>query len=284
MERALIPDSPVLAALATQLRGADAAGPAGVDMMIVVAHPDDETIGVGGHLARLSKATIVHVTDGAPRNLRDAIALGFAGWEDYAQARRAELAEAMSEVGIGADQLFGLGIPDQQAARNLAPITLQIAGFFRERSPRFVLTHPFEGGHPDHDATAFAVAAACRLLGKGGFQPPTTIEMAFYHLGADGPVYQDFAAGSSPACLQIELNGAALEKKRRMLARFTSQARTLAPFASSCERFRVAPAYDFLSLPNGSRLLYEQLGLGLTGAEWLTHARQAADELEPADH
>jgi hypothetical protein len=38
------------------------------DVAIIVAYPDDETIGCGGQLVRLRGATVVVVTDGAPRN------------------------------------------------------------------------------------------------------------------------------------------------------------------------------------------------------------------------
>lgn len=277
MENAATIVSPALADFAAMLRGED--GRAGEDLMIVVAHPDDETIGIGGHLPALAKATLVHVTDGAPRDLTDARGSGFAGWEDYAEARRDELAAAMEEAGIGLDRLYCLDVPDQQAARKLVPLAFQLAGFLHERRPRIAVTHPFEGGHPDHDATAFAVAAACRLLEKGGFAAPDIVEMACYHLGAEGPVYQDFAAGFPSACLEVPLDPAAAARKQRMLAAFFSQRNTLAAFTGDIERFRPAPAYQFLTPPNGGRLLYEIFGLGLTGEEWAALARAASDEL-----
>ena len=45
-------------------------------VMIVVAHPDDETIGMGAQLNRFDDALLVQVTDGAPRDGRDAAAHG----------------------------------------------------------------------------------------------------------------------------------------------------------------------------------------------------------------
>jgi hypothetical protein len=41
-------------------------------MAFVVAHPDDETIGCGAPLSRPRGVRVIVVTDGAPRDLKDA--------------------------------------------------------------------------------------------------------------------------------------------------------------------------------------------------------------------
>ncbi len=68
-------------------------------VLVFVAHPDDETLGVGGHLADFASPLIVHATNGAPLDLTDARALGFQNALEYAAARRRELNAAMREVG-----------------------------------------------------------------------------------------------------------------------------------------------------------------------------------------
>ncbi len=152
---------------------------------VIVAHPDDETIGAGAQLARMSESagglTIIHVTDGAPRNMSDALAAGFTTRGAYARARRQELLAALSLAGIGAGQTREIGLVDQEAMFNLVPLSLKIAELIMELRPSIALTHPYEGGHPDHDATAFAVHAACELLTERAVAPPAIVEMAFYH-------------------------------------------------------------------------------------------------------
>src|SRR3954452_6783766 len=124
----------------------------GERVAIVVAHPDDETLGLGAQLPRLPGLAIVHVTDGAPRDLGDARRLGFETTEAYAAARHRELETAMALAGIGSDALIGLGVPDQEAAHHLAAVAIRLADLFCEKRIEIVFTHAYEGGHPDHDA------------------------------------------------------------------------------------------------------------------------------------
>ena len=86
----------------------------------MVAHPDDEVIGASALLMRVPELRLLHVTDGAPRDLRDAQAAGFAGWQDYAQARGHELAAALALAGIAADRAQAWILPTR-APRSGSP-------------------------------------------------------------------------------------------------------------------------------------------------------------------
>src|SRR4051794_32503283 len=44
---------------------------------LLVAHADDETLGAGSAIPRLSRLTLVHLTDSAPVDMEDAVRLGF---------------------------------------------------------------------------------------------------------------------------------------------------------------------------------------------------------------
>ncbi len=243
-------------------------------VLAVVAHPDDETIGFGGQMDRFEALVIVHVTDGAPADPAYATRAGYPDPQSYAAARRAELAEAVALAGLSPERLVSLGHVDQTARDHLVPIARAIAGLLESHQPVAVLTHAYEGGHPDHDATAFAVDAAQRLADTA----PTVIAMPFYHRGDAGFTAQVFA-DPAPEDVAIPLPADALARKRAMLAAHRSQADVLAMMTASDERYRAHPAPDFTRLPNRDRLHYEGFGWGQTGSEWLDRAAAARREL-----
>ncbi len=74
--------------------------------MVIVAHPDDEIIGAGIHLELWPNLTIVHATDGAPRNSDFARLAGFVNADAYAAARFEEVADALSVVNISRGQVI----------------------------------------------------------------------------------------------------------------------------------------------------------------------------------
>ena len=252
------------------------------DIAVVVAHPDDETISCGAQLRRFKDATIIVVTDGAPRNLVDARTHGLASTDSYAAIRSRELCNALALGRVANRNIITLGISDQMAALRLVDLARTTYRLLAARQIRIVLTHAYEGGHPDHDATAFAVHAAVALMSRRG-EAISILEMPFYRARCHGPVTQSFAP--YPGCPESTLRLTEPEQslKRSMIAEYSTQTQTLSPFDLETERFRPAPTYDFASLPNDGRLLYEQYAWGMTGQRWLTLARGALAALGLGD-
>lgn len=244
-----------------------------------MAHPDDEVVGAGARLPRLREASLVHVTDGSPRDLGDALASGCATREEYARVRREELAAALKHVGIGPGQTHEIGCVDQEASLNLVPLAREVARLLRELRPEVVITHPYEGGHPDHDATAFAVHVGCWLLQAHDVPPPALIEMTSYHNGPNGIEVYEFLPNGGSSPVTLVLSEEERELKRRMLECFPTQQGTLRLFPVEIERFRLAPVYDFTQAPHEGQLFYEGFSWGMTGARFRELAGEALGQL-----
>jgi LmbE family N-acetylglucosaminyl deacetylase len=245
-------------------------------MVAVLAHPDDETIALGAQLHRMAGLRLVIVTDGAPRDLVDAKAHGFTDAHSYTAARRNELTSALAASGAPGPALTLLDIPDQGAAHALPALVRRLQPLLD--GAEVVFTHAFEGGHPDHDATAFAVKTAVDRLGEGA--GPDIVEMPFYRLGENGEfLLQDFDPSPGAPPVRIFLRPDERERKERMVAAHVTQREMLAQFSLGSELFRKAPAYDFDRLPNNGRLWYEQFGWGVDGPAWLGLVSDARREL-----
>ena len=241
----------------TLLRALASRVPYAGPVAIVVAHPDDETLAAGGSMHLLPDLTIVHVTDGAPRTLDDARREGFADPLDYASARRGELFAALREAGIRANHTeFMIG--DQQASLQMPRIVHAIRSFMERTGIRTIITHAYEGGHPDHDAVARAVQLAA---------PDERLEYPGYHAAPDGSLVTGrFLPG--PDGVTIQLTPAEQDRKRAMLSCFRTQSDILSRFGTAAEQFRPAPVYDFRHPPHPGRLNYENWGWDMTGARW----------------
>jgi N-acetylglucosamine malate deacetylase 2 len=253
--------------------------PAGAPLVVVAAHPDDEIIGAGALMARNRDSVfIIHITDGVPPDPRDAQAAGCATSQDYAALRRRELACALAQARIGLHKCYQLGIGDQRSIDNLGTITRRLSGIFRRVQPGAVLTHPYEGGHPDHDCAAFAVQLACEVLAAAGLEAPPVLEFTSYHAGPEGMRVGEFLR-SSHAVTDLVLTSEECALKSRMFDCFRSQQSVLEQFPIGVERFRPAPEYDFLLPPHAGTLFYENFDWGVSGAGWRNLARAALDSL-----
>src|SRR6185503_1743852 len=194
---------------------------------VIVAHPADEVVGAGCLISKLVDVSVLHVTDGAPPDMQDAKAAGFDNLQDYALARKEECLAALSIANVPGDRVVDFGVADQSAAHCLTELTKRIATFLQQTGANIVLTHPYEGAHPDHDATAFATHAALRLMKKNGFRPPVLFEMALHPSSDWKAKVPEFLPGADGETTTLMLDERAQELKQRMFACFDSQRATL---------------------------------------------------------
>jgi LmbE family N-acetylglucosaminyl deacetylase len=149
-------------------------------LMIVHAHPDDESSQTGGTLARYAAAgcrtVLVTCTDGGQG---DAITGGATPGQDrhvpheVAALRSAELDSAARALGV--HDVVKLGYPDSGmpadgepaaaesfSGRPAMPMVTQMVRLMRLYEPDVVITYPPDGlsGHPDHIRTHEVVVAA----------------------------------------------------------------------------------------------------------------------------
>ncbi|WP_257462279.1 PIG-L deacetylase family protein [Archangium lipolyticum] len=243
--------------------------------LIVAAHPEDEVRGAAWLLRRSPGCHVVHVTDGAPRDMSSIRR------EAYARLREEESFAALALAGVPRHHLLSLGAMDQEAALDLVTLTEYLMALLKALRPALLVVHPYEGGHPDHDAAAFISHAAVALMARTGRTPPALLEMASYHRRQGELVTGEFlpAPDGSPVAT-VSLTGSERARKQRMLACYASEARELESFPMKQERYRAAPRYDFTRPPHEGMLQYETNVWRMTGTRWRELARQALERLK----
>jgi N-acetylglucosamine malate deacetylase 2 len=251
--------------------------PSSLTTLIIVAHPDDESIGAGARLRHLGDAYVVNVTDGAPRDPACAHRHGFDSREEYAEARRRELLNALSVAGVPETRLISLDFVDGEATLRLAELCMKLTELIDTLRPDVVLTHPYEGGHTDHDATAFAVHLACGVLRREGVRPPAVLELTSYHARDGMKVVQEFLPheGADQDQRTLQLSEDDKDLKQRIYDCFESQHGLLENFSTHFERYRPAPRYVFTRPPHEGMLNYERYGDPDRGRTWREYAEQA---------
>lgn len=278
-DKRLQPASDIVSAILDKL-GTQTTGEAGARrVVVIVAHPDDEAIGAGAVLRGFPDVTVVHVTDGAPLDEGYAQRKGFPNRDSYAEARRREVVAALGVIGLPAERIRSLGIVDGEAAWHLVELCHKVADLLDELQPDVVLTHPYEGGHSDHDSTAFAVHLATGMLLREGRKAPVILELTSYHNYRGQRRFFSFLPFAASRVRTVYLSAEDRRTKKRMFDEFTSQLPLLEKFPLQVERFRQAPRYLFTVPPHEGELDYERLCKKMTGAQWRANAERALEEL-----
>ncbi|MBY0538973.1 PIG-L family deacetylase [Patescibacteria group bacterium] len=251
----------------------------------VGAHYDDESSLIGAQIPLMPLSSIIHTTDSAPLDPRF-WAEKHASAEEYSAHRRTEVTRALNIAGhVGPRSTPH--ISDQTAAFNLVELTRGLVEEFRSKKIQIAITHAYEGGHPDHDATAFAVHAAAAILRKEGGSL-SIVEAPSYRL--KNPDDHDFGVGeidvnqrfehypgSTPVVFYLTPEQIAL--KQALFAAHSSQAHVMAEMSTDTEQFRVAPNYDFTHAAHGGRLSHIYARNGITPERWSELAGEALRQL-----
>jgi LmbE family N-acetylglucosaminyl deacetylase len=252
-------------------------------ILLLAAHPDDETIGASSILSRVPEVTVAFLTDGAPQDPKFWSPDAQGSRTDYAQMRWQEALSALSLAGVPAERILCLGGIDQDAIFHLPGLAASFTALLREIQPEVVVTHSYEGGHPDHDTAALIARIATRNMKSESesIMAPQLIEMTSYHARADTcetGTFLPYQSQSLPE-LVVELSPEDRARKQAMLACYRSQRLVLQRFGAERERFRLSPPYDFTRPPHAGKLWYECLGWPMTGARWRELAAHAAEWL-----
>lgn len=217
--------------------------------LVLIAHPDDEAVGCGGLLQRMNDPIIVFATDGAPRS--DYFWKQYGSRGAYSRVRAEEAEKALAAVGVTHLHFLSEDSPcaDQELYLNLTSSHEQLCELIEAELPQAILTHAYEGGHPDHDACAFLAAQAGKRYGLAVW------EMPLYHRASGEVARQSFIAADQQQVL--ELSRQELARKHEMYSAYVSQSAVLADFNSAVERFRPMQNYNFARVPHAGILNYE---------------------------
>jgi LmbE family N-acetylglucosaminyl deacetylase len=165
-------------------------------LMAVLAHPDDESLGVGGALAKYAAAGVETYVVTATRGERGRFFTNENRPDDaeVGRVREAELRAAARELGVRDVTLLDYLDGELDRADPIEAVGRIVAQLRRVRPQVVVTFDPFGAyGHPDHVAicqlTTAAVAAAADPTydaGTGQSAPPHRVAKLYYFVSDEG--------------------------------------------------------------------------------------------------
>jgi bacillithiol biosynthesis deacetylase BshB1 len=132
-----------------------------LDVLAIVAHPDDAELLCGGSL--------LQAADRGERTGVLDLTRGEMGSQGTPELRAREAADAAEILGLAVR--VNAGLPDGHL-QNTPDARRVVARHLRELQPRVVVTHWIRGRHPDHRAAAEMVYDASFLAGLKNFPAP----------------------------------------------------------------------------------------------------------------
>ena len=229
--------------------------------MVLVAHPDDESITCGGLLQRMREPIVVYATDGSPQD--PYFWNKYGSREVYSRLRQEEARAALAQVGVTevvflADQEPRL--VDQELFRNLTIAFELLLSEVRRREPEALLTLAYEGGHPDHDSCNLLAAEAGKFLALPVWEAP------LYRRRRSELSVQEFVKPNGTEIPYLP-SAKEIERKRQMCLQYPSQGDFLQVFGLEREMYRPLKDYDYSQPPHEGKLNYEQWQWSMTGKE-----------------
>lgn len=182
-------------------------------LMCVLAHPDDESLGVGGILARYAsegiETSVITATRGHHGWFGDPA--DYPGPEALGELRETELRAACKVLGV--NDLFVLNYMDGELdMADPDEVSLIIASLVRRVRPHVVVSFGPDGiyGHPDHIAICQFAAAAIVRAADTASTDPLLVDIAphvvskFYYRVATGPELAAYEAAFGKLVMHID--------------------------------------------------------------------------------
>lgn len=194
---------------------------AALRFLVLAAHPDDETLGAGGLLARLhalgAEVEVLLCTAGEASHPGSVTV----SREELTARRLAEFAAAMDHMGLKGRWRY-LGLPDSGLAKHTAGITRSVSEAAAELAGpagRLAIVAPYRAdGHADHEALGTAAAAVAADNGYALLEYP----IWYWHWATPGhPEWHSW--------VRLPLEPGEQSVKERAMQEHASQTRPLSP-------------------------------------------------------
>lgn len=192
-------------------------------LVVVAAHPDDETLGAAGLIQQAAHHGVLTEVIVATWGEKSHPNSPTHGPGQLAKRRAAELHEALQRLSPGAS-FKALALPDGDVAAHATTLEQEIVASVEGHGTALIVAPWSADGHTDHDAAGAAAAKASRASGSLFLEYPIWM---WHWADPQSAAHQDLVPW--PALRRLELNGAQRHAKAAAMASHASQVTALSP-------------------------------------------------------